>query len=171
MFGVGREDADIVFVGEAPGFYEDKEGEPFVGAAGQLLTRLLASAGLKREDVYITNVLKCRPPGNRDPLPEEIEACRPLLDKQLTIIKPTILVTLGSFAARTILGKTVSMSKVHGQIIETDQYMVFPTYHPAAALYQRSTMAVLEEDFQKLKELSARGVKRPQEKPAQLGLF
>lgn len=171
VFGVGREDADIVFVGEAPGFYEDKQGEPFVGAAGQLLTRLLASIGLKREDVYITNVLKCRPPENRDPLPEEIEACKPLLFKQLEIIKAKIVVTLGSFAARTLLGKTVSMSKIHGQLIETDRFRIFPSYHPAAALYTRATLASLEEDFRKLKELLERGIEPTSEKPAQLGLF
>lgn len=171
VFGVGREDADIVLVGEAPGYYEDKQGEPFVGAAGQLLTKLLASIGFRREDVYITNVLKCRPPGNRDPLPEEIEACKPLLLKQLEIIKPKIVVTLGSFAARAILGKTVSMSKIHGQLIEGESFLIFPTYHPAAALYTRATLASLEEDFRKLKELLVRGVKPPSEKPAQLGLF
>lgn len=171
VFGVGREDADIVFVGEAPGYYEDKQGEPFVGAAGQLLTKLLASIGLEREDVYITNVLKCRPPGNRDPLPEEIEACKPLLFKQLETIRPKIVVTLGSFAARVILNKTVSMSKIHGLPIESDSYLIFPTYHPAAALYTRATLASLEEDFRKLKELLDRGPTPPEEKPAQLGLF
>lgn len=171
VFGVGKEDADIVFVGEAPGYYEDKQGEPFVGAAGQLLTKLLASIGLEREDVYITNVLKCRPPGNRDPLPEEIEACKPLLFKQLETIRPKIVVTLGSFAARVILNKTVSMSKIHGLPIESQSYLIFPTYHPAAALYTRATLASLEEDFRKLKELLDRGPTPPEEKPAQLGLF
>lgn len=171
VFGVGKEDADVVFVGEAPGYYEDKQGEPFVGAAGQLLTKLLASIGLQREDVYITNVLKCRPPGNRDPLPEEIEACKPLLFKQLEAIRPKIVVTLGSFAARVILNKTVSMSKIHGLPIESQSYLIFPTYHPAAALYTRATLASLEEDFRKLKELLDRGPTPPEEKPAQLGLF
>lgn len=171
VFGVGNEKADVVFVGEAPGYYEDKEGEPFVGSAGQLLNKLLASIGFRREDIYIANILKCRPPGNRDPLPEEIEACKPLLFKQLEIIGPKIVVTLGSFAARTILGRTVSMSKIHAQPVEADNYLIFPTYHPAAALYTRATMALLEEDFRALKELLDKKPAPVKAKPSQLGLF
>jgi len=173
VFGFGNESSDVVFVGEAPGYHEDKEGKPFVGAAGQLLTNLLASIGMKREDIYITNVLKCRPPGNRDPLPEEIEACKPLLMKQIDIIAPKVVVTLGSFAARVILGKVMPMSKIHGQPVKTDGYLVFPTYHPAAALYARTTMTSLEEDFKALKELLDSGVPHVPEEAhtEQLGLF
>lgn len=153
VFGSGNEHAAIVFVGEAPGYHEDQQGKPFVGTAGKLLSDLLASIGLKREDVYITNVLKCRPPNNRDPDAEEIEACKPLLFEQLQIIKPKVVVTLGSFAARTILGRIQPVSKIHGQPVRHEDYLIFPTYHPAAALYARATMSSLEEDFQKLKAL------------------
>ena len=152
VFGHGNPNADIVFVGEAPGFNEDKQGVPFVGAAGKLLTELLNGIGLSREDVYIANVLKCRPPGNRDPLPEEIAACKPVLLEQLAIIDPKVVVTLGAHATRTILGRNESISRVHGTVFQADGYTVFPIYHPAAALYARSTKEFLEEDFRKLKE-------------------
>ncbi len=173
VFGFGNEKSEVVFVGEAPGYHEDKEGKPFVGAAGQLLTNLLKSIGINRDDIYITNVLKCRPPGNRDPLPEEIEACKPLLMKQLEIIAPKVVVTLGSFAARVILGKVMPMSKIHGQTVKADGFTVFPTYHPAAALYARTTMTSLEEDFKALKELMDSGVPQAKQeaKAEQLGLF
>ncbi len=151
VFGHGNPRADVVFVGEAPGLNEDKQGLPFVGAAGKLLTELLASIGIRRDDVYIANILKCRPPGNRDPQPDEIAACRPTLFKQLGLIKPKVVVTLGAFSTRTILGRDVGISKVHGQIFETDGYEVFPMYHPAAALYARATRELLEEDFRNLK--------------------
>ncbi len=173
VFGFGSPDSKIVFVGEAPGYHEDKEGKPFVGAAGKLLTKLLSDIGIDRDDVYITNVLKCRPPGNRDPRPEEIEACKPLLVTQLQIIKPRIIATLGSFAARTILKRTQPMSKIHGHTARIDDYLVFPTYHPAAALYTRATLKLLEEDFQNIRQLLERS---PDEDRAdvshqQLGLF
>lgn len=151
VFGHGNPDADIVFVGEAPGFNEDKQGVPFVGAAGKLLTELLSGIGLSRDDVYIANVLKCRPPGNRDPLPDEIAACKPVLEEQLAIIDPKVVVTLGAHATRTILGRDVSISRVHGQVFREGGYSVFPIYHPAAALYARSTKELLEEDFRNLK--------------------
>ncbi len=171
VFGVGNENADLMFVGEAPGYYEDLQGEPFVGAAGQLLDRLLASIGLKREQVYIGNVLKCRPPQNRDPLPEEIETCTPYLFKQIEIIKPKVVCTLGNFATRVILGKSVSMSKVHGRTFKGKGHYIFPIYHPAAALHMQTNLSALEEDFLKLKELLAKGVEPPPVEPEQMGLF
>ena len=115
VFGVGDPEADLMFIGEGPGYYEDKQGEPFVGAAGQLLTRLLDEIGLRREDVYVTNVVRCRPPGNRDPMPDEIEACRVFTMGTLEYIRPRVLVTLGNFATRVILDRQVSISRVRGQ--------------------------------------------------------
>ncbi len=169
VFGHGNPDAAIVFIGEAPGFNEDKQGVPFVGAAGKLLTELLAGIGMDREDVYIANVLKCRPPGNRDPLPEEVAACKPVLFEQLAIIEPKVVVTLGAHATRTILGRDVSISKVHGTTFEVDGYTVFPIYHPAAALYARATKELLEEDFRSLKEfLAADGSSAPAKRPAEV---
>lgn len=185
VFGHGNSSADIVFIGEAPGFNEDKQGIPFVGAAGKLLTELLAGIGMAREDVYIANVLKCRPPGNRDPLPDEVAACKPVLFEQLAIIDPKVVVTLGAHATRTILGRDVSISKVHGTTFQVDGYTVFPIYHPAAALYARATKELLEEDFRALKQYLTSGgdmaadqhrpeaaVEEPADKESvQLGLF
>lgn len=171
VFGVGNPEAKLMFVGEAPGYYEDQQGEPFVGAAGQLLDKLLASIGLARDDVYIANVLKCRPPGNRDPLPEEIETCKPYLFEQIEIIKPKVVATLGNFSTRLILDKAVSISKVHGQKLQGNGYYIFPIYHPAAALYMRTTLNDLEKDFLSLKELLGEGVEPPPEEPEQMGLF
>lgn len=177
VFGHGDPRAAIVFVGEAPGFHEDKQGIPFVGAAGKLLTELLSSIGINRDDVYIANILKCRPPGNRDPLPDEIAACHPVLFKQLAIIKPKVIVTLGAFATRTILNRKDGISKVHGKVFEVEGYSVFPMYHPAAALYARATRELLEEDFRTLKDFLARDgkgggeTKEADKKPEQLGLF
>ncbi|RJQ32144.1 MAG: uracil-DNA glycosylase [Actinobacteria bacterium] len=153
VFGDGNDRADLMFVGEAPGRNEDLQGKPFVGAAGQLLSKLLASIGLKREDVYIANVLKCRPPNNRDPLPDEIAVCKPLLFEQIKIIKPKIVATLGAHATRLLLDKPISISKIHGQKFKADSYTIFPIYHPAAALYARTTLVDLEEDFRKLKKI------------------
>ncbi|HEY3375550.1 MAG TPA: uracil-DNA glycosylase [Candidatus Aquicultor sp.] len=154
VFGDGNSNAGIVFIGEGPGFYEDKNGIPFCGAAGKLLTQLLQSIGLEREDVYITNVVKCRPPQNRDPKPEEIEVCTgTYLFKQLGIIQPKVIATLGRFASAVMLGvKDVSMGKVHGQKFQKDGYFVVPIYHPAAALHSRANLVPLQEDFIKLKE-------------------
>jgi DNA polymerase len=157
VFGEGDPAAAIVFVGEAPGFNEDKQGRPFVGAAGKLLTELLAGIGLAREDVYIANVLKCRPPGNRDPLPEEIAKCKPVLFEQLKAIEPRVIVTLGAHATRTILEKDIAISKIHGRPVDFDGYTVFPVYHPAAALYAGATKLLLEEDFRNLREFLRQG--------------
>lgn len=153
VFGDGIETADLVFIGEAPGFHEDQQGKPFVGAAGKLLTQLLNSIGLERNQVYITNVLKCRPPNNRDPQPEEIEVCKPVLKKQLEIIQPKVVATLGAHATRLILNKNVAISAVRGKKYEVDGFWVFPIFHPAAALYNRTNLVELEEDFKKLKEI------------------
>jgi DNA polymerase len=174
VFGHGNPDADIVFVGEAPGFHEDKQGLPFVGAAGKLLTELLSSIGIDRDDVYIANILKCRPPGNRDPLPDEIAACRPILFEQLAIIEPKVVVTLGAFAMRTILNSTEGISKVHGKVFHVEGFTVFPMYHPAAALYARATKELLEEDFRTLKAFLAgdgRETEAAKKEAEQLGLF
>lgn len=173
VFGVGNPQADLMFVGEAPGYHEDLQGEPFVGAAGRLLDELLISIlGLTRKEVYIANVLKCRPPGNRDPLPEEVEHCLPFLEKQIELIDPAVICTLGNHAARALLKKPVNISKVHGQPVAAGRRWLFPTYHPAAALYTATIKKLLEEDFKKLGQLLSSG--RPQasgELPEQLGLF
>lgn len=161
VFGVGSPIADLMFVGEGPGFHEDRQGEPFVGQAGKLLTELLGSIGLTRGDVYIGNVVKCRPPGNRDPLPEEIEACAPFLFRQIEIIRPKVICTLGRHATKLIAGTEAPISAIHGKIKEVVvagvPLIVFPCYHPAAALYTASNRAVLEQDFQKIPQLLARG--------------
>ena len=152
VFGAGSAEARVVFVGEAPGYYEDQQGEPFVGAAGKLLSELLAGIGLKREDVYIANVLKCRPPQNRNPLPEEIETCKPYLFKQLEIINPKVVCTLGNFATQTILDRRVPISSVRAKPVQVGKFFVFPLYHPAAALHRGDMIEPLREDFRKLKE-------------------
>lgn len=151
VFGTGHPQADIMFVGEAPGFYEDRQGEPFVGAAGKLLTELLQSIGLSRSDIFIANVIKCRPPNNRDPLPEEIETCKPFLLQQIELIKPKLVCTLGNFATQTLLERKVGITKVRGQVIRMPNFIVFPLLHPAAALHQGNLRVPLKEDFQKLK--------------------
>ncbi len=174
VFGVGDEHADVMFVGEAPGYHEDQQGEPFVGAAGQLLDRLLASIDLTRRDIYIANVLKCRPPDNRDPLPEEVKACKPHLIEQINIIKPRVLCTLGRHASQLLLEQNVSMSRVHGKRFRRSGYDIFPIYHPAAALYARATLASLEEDFGRLDELLRAEPEQLPEEPEQaqqMGLF
>src|SRR5881275_3178905 len=162
VFGVGNPNADLMFVGEAPGYYEDKQGEPFVGAAGQLLTRMLGEIGLRREDVYIANVVKCRPPGNRDPLPDEIESCRPFLEGQISSIRPRVIVTLGNFATRVILDRQVSISRVRGQRFTVDGRTVIPTFHPAAVLHgggeAGSQMAAIRQDFVTIKAVLAEPV-------------
>jgi uracil-DNA glycosylase len=151
VFGVGNPHASIMFVGEAPGFYEDRQGEPFVGAAGKLLTELLQSVGLSRSDIYIANVIKCRPPNNRDPLPDEIDTCKPFLLEQISLIHPKLVCTLGNFATQTLLEKKVGITKVRGQVIQLAQFLVFPLLHPAAALHQGNLRGPLMEDFKKLK--------------------
>jgi len=150
--GEGPENAEIMFIGEAPGFHEDREGRPFVGQAGQFLNQLLGSIGLKRQEVYITNVIKSRPPENRDPLPVELTACRPWLDKQLELIKPKIIITLGRYSMGMFFpGKTIS--KIHGQAEKCGAYTCFPVYHPAAALHQNSLRAVIEADMLKVPKI------------------
>jgi DNA polymerase len=140
-----------MFIGEGPGYHEDKQGEPFVGAAGQLLNRMLGEIGLRREDVYIGNIVKCRPPGNRDPLPDEIEACTPWLVEQISLIQPAILVTLGNFATRFVLDRQVAISRVRGQRFSWHGRTVIPTFHPAAILHgggeSSRQFELLREDF------------------------
>lgn len=134
VFGDGDPDADVMFVGEAPGFHEDQQGVPFVGAAGKLLERLLGEIGLRRDQVYIANVLKCRPPGNRDPLPDEIEACKGYLRSQLELVDPAVVVTLGNFATKLLLKRDVGITKLRGQVYPWWRRHLVPTLHPAAAL-------------------------------------
>lgn len=134
VYGVGAADAELLFIGEGPGFHEDQQGEPFVGAAGRLLTRMLGEIGLRREDVYIANVVKCRPPGNRDPQPDEIEACTPWLVEQVTLIQPTLIVTLGNFATKYVLNTTTGITRLRGQVFPWHGRKVIPTFHPAAVL-------------------------------------
>jgi DNA polymerase len=157
VFGVGQTTANIMLVGECPGYWEDQKGEPFVGAAGKNLNALLLEAGLKREDVYIANTLKCRPPGNRDPLPEELEACRPFLEGQISAIKPKLIIALGRFAAGELLGRYVTMGKEHGTLHECTfagtKFKLFVSYHPAAALYGAEARQRLQADFKKLGQI------------------
>jgi len=150
VFGAGDEHSDLMFIGEAPGFYEDKQGVPFVGAAGKLLTQLLQSIGLDRETVYITNILKCRPPGNRNPAPEEIVNCRGYLDEQIRLIQPRIICTLGNFATQTVTGRPLSITRVRGKLLHMGDLLIFPLLHPAAALHKPPMKEPLEEDFRKL---------------------
>ncbi len=150
--GEGPENAEIMFVGEAPGFHEDQQGRPFVGAAGKFLDELLEIIGLKREDVFIANVIKCRPPGNRDPLPEEIEACKPFLDRQIELIQPKLVVTLGRFSMARVFPKA-RISRIHGQPCKIGGVIYYPMYHPAAALHQPSLRRTVEEDMRRIPEL------------------
>ncbi|MCS7059743.1 MAG: uracil-DNA glycosylase [Anaerolineae bacterium] len=164
--GEGPANAEVMFIGEGPGFNEDKQGRPFVGAAGQFLNELLQLAGFKREEVYITNVVKCRPPGNRDPLPEEIEACARYLDRQIELINPKVIVTLGRFSmARWFPNEKISV--VHGRAKRADGRIVVAMFHPAAALHQQSLRATVEEDFRRLKQIVAEAQRKAEEKPAQ----
>ena len=156
--GAGDPHADIVFIGEGPGYNEDQQGLPFVGQAGKFLDELLASIDLRREDVYIANVIKCRPPNNRDPQPGEIEACAPWLDQQLEIIKPRMIVTLGRFSmSRYFKGQTIG--RIHGQPKEIDGVIVVPMYHPAAALHQASLRSTIEQDFKKIPAILEQALK------------
>jgi uracil-DNA glycosylase len=154
VFGAGNPHADLMFVGEAPGFHEDKNGVPFVGQAGKLLDGLLAGVGLARDDVYIANVLKCRPPGNRDPQADEIESCEPHLFRQIELIEPKVIATLGNFATKLLSGRPLGITRVHGQeqelTIAGRSVVLYPLYHPAAALYTRAMLTVLEADFARL---------------------
>jgi len=186
VFGVGSPDADLMFVGEAPGFHEDKQGIPFVGQAGKLLDKLLAGIGLERNQVYICNVLKCRPPGNRDPVPDEKEACEPYLFRQVELIRPKVIATLGNHATKQLSGRETGITRCHGQEqrlkVGSLDVLLFPLYHPAAALYTPAMLTVLEQDFARLPELLGREVSPPvaaapqlvevpAEPAVQLGLF
>jgi len=162
--GEGPDDAEIMFIGEGPGYYEDKSGRPFVGAAGKFLDELLAGIALKREDVYITNVVKCRPPNNRDPLRDEMDACDGWLRRQIALIDPRVIVTLGRFSmAKFFAGD--SISKVHGQPRKVDGRTIVPMFHPAAALHQERFRALIVDDFRKLPEIVA-AVNRERATPA-----
>ena len=187
VFGNGSPDADLMFVGEAPGFHEDKQGVPFVGQAGKLLDNLLAGIGLERSHVFVCNVLKCRPPGNRDPVPEEKEACEPYLFRQVELIRPKVIATLGNHATKQLSGKEIGITRIHGQEqpikVGALSVLLYPLYHPAAALYTPAMLKVLEEDFAKLPALLEREVEpipsladlvpEPEPEPVavQLGLF
>jgi DNA polymerase len=162
VFGVGNPHASIMFVGEAPGFHEDRQGEPFVGAAGKLLNDLLASAGLSRNDIYIANVIKCRPPNNRDPEPDEVETCKPFLMQQIQMIRPKLVCTLGNWATQTLLERKVGITKVKGQAFYMKDFVIFPLFHPAAALHQGNLLDTLKEDFKKLKEFLDKNTKPPE---------
>ena len=153
VFGDGNPDARVLIVGEAPGKNEDLQGIPFVGKAGQNLNQLLEIAGLAREDVFIANVLKCRPPGNRDPRPEEIQVCTPFLREQTRTINPEFIVTLGNFATKFILKTEMGITRLHGTLQQAGRFKVFPIYHPAAAIYDRSKWEALENDFVTLGQL------------------
>lgn len=170
--GEGAENAEIMFIGEAPGWHEDQQGRPFVGPAGQFLDKLLASINLDRHRVYIANVIKCRPPGNREPLPNEISTCRPHLDKQIEIIKPKMIVTLGRYSmAMFFPGK--SISKIHGTSQKSGNVIYFAMYHPAAALHQQSLRQDIEADMLKIPALLA-AINNPTEtkpQPQQLSMF
>lgn len=173
--GTGSPRARIMFIGEAPGYHEDQQGKPFVGPAGQFLEELLASIGLKRDDVFIANVVKCRPPNNRDPQPDEIAACDHFLRRQIAAIRPRIVVTLGRFSmAKFFPGETIS--RIHGRPRRQGDVIYFPLYHPAAALHQPALRRTIEDDFKKLPELMASLEKGAPEEPAaetgtQLSLF
>ena len=189
VFGVGNPDADLMFVGEAPGFHEDQQGYPFVGQAGKLLDKLLGGIGLTRGDVYIANVIKCRPPGNRDPQPDEIEACEGHLFRQLELVQPTLVATLGNFATKLLSGKPHGITRVHGRpqdaMIGGRPVTLYPIYHPAAALYTPAMLRTLEDDFRRIPALldvrpepatvipfpAQPGAAPPAESQQQLGLF
>ena len=153
VFGVGNPCAKVMFIGEGPGRNEDLQGEPFVGAAGKFLNELLEDAGLKREDIFIANVLKCRPPANRNPQPHEIEACAPYLRAQTKIINPDVIVTLGNFATQFILRTTVGITRLRGTVQQAGRFLVLPTFHPAAAIYDRSKRDVLISDFKQVGQI------------------
>ena len=152
VFGDGNPNADIMFIGEAPGKNEDLQGIPFVGRAGHILDECLAEIGLKRSDVYIANILKCRPPNNRDPLPEEIDTCTPYLKHQVELIKPKVIISLGAYATRYCLNDpSARITQVRGQLFECGGYYVMPIFHPAACIYDQTKLPILKQDFQQLK--------------------
>jgi uracil-DNA glycosylase family 4 len=164
VFGAGNPHAELMFVGEAPGFHEDKQGLPFVGQAGKLLDKLLAEIGMQRSDVFVANVLKCRPPGNRNPQPDEIEACESHLFRQIELIEPVVVATLGNFATKLLSGRPLGITRVHGQEQETTiggrSVLLYPLYHPAAALYTPSMLSILAADFARLPQLLGRSLEQ-----------
>jgi uracil-DNA glycosylase family 4 len=173
--GEGPEDAEIMFIGEGPGFHEDRQGRPFVGAAGKFLEELLEKIDLQRKDVYIANVVKCRPPGNRDPQPAEIDACRPYMDKQIDLVRPRLIVTLGRFSMQRYF-PGASISRIHGQPKRVGNVIYYPMFHPAAALHQPRWRSLVEEDILRIPELLARLDEIEEEEPdlpqaEQLSLF
>ena len=170
--GEGSENAEVLFIGEAPGWHEDQQGRPFVGPAGQYLEQLLTSIGLRREQVYIANVIKCRPLRIRDPLPAEILACRPWLEQQIELIRPKMVVTLGRYSmAMFFPGK--SISKIHGTAQKRDNIIYYAMYHPAAALHQQSLRRAIEEDMLKIPSIlaQAKNMAETEQQPKQLGMF
>lgn len=183
VWAAGSLDSDVMFIGEAPGFHEDRQGEPFVGASGQLLDRLLSEIGLDRSSVAIVNVVKCRPPGNRNPLPDEIEACRPYLEAQLEHMRPDVIVTLGNFATQFMIGRPLGITKARGQLFRFRGALVVPTFHPAAALRGGSDNGVsridaIRHDLHKARSLVEQARARRSAEAAdvsqqssQLGLF
>ncbi len=173
VFGAGNADAELMFVGEAPGASEDEQGIPFVGRAGKLLEKLLEEIGLLRTEVFIANTLKCRPPGNRDPLPVEIENCQDYLHRQVALIQPTVICTLGNFSTKLLRGDPTGISRLHGQpevlVLGERAVRLYPIYHPAAALYTPRMLETLREDFARLPELLALGApEQPPPSPAQM---
>ncbi len=160
VFGSGHPDAELMLVGEAPGFHDDQGGVPFAGQAGELLERLLAGIGLDRGEVYLANVLKCRPPQNRDPLETEIAACEPHLFRQIELVRPRVVATLGNFATKLLSGRPFGITRVHGQeqevTLASTTVLLYPLYHPAAALYTPSMLKALEDDFSRLPGLLGR---------------
>lgn len=182
VFGAGNADSDLIFVGEAPGAEEDRQGLPFVGRAGGLLTELLEDIGLKREDVFVANVLKCRPPGNRDPQPEEIDACRPYLEQQVGLIQPRVICTLGNFSTKLLTANQTGITKVRGvpqqHLIGGRFVHLLPLFHPAAGLRTPRVAEQLREDFRQIPDLLAQPVPEPEPlvqerepEPDQMGLF
>jgi uracil-DNA glycosylase family 4 len=170
VFGAGNADAELMFVGEAPGANEDLQGLPFVGAAGKLLEKLLGEIGMERKDVFICNTIKCRPPGNRDPYPLELESCRHFLFSQLELIQPTVICTLGNFATKLLRDDPAGISRIHGEVevrtIGPRAVRLYPLYHPAAALYTPSTMEMLRADFMRIPEILQLGPPPQPDPPA-----
>lgn len=179
--GAGASQADIMFIGEAPGFYEDKQGLPFVGASGRYLDELLHMIGLERADVFITNIVRCRPPRNRDPLRSEIQACTPYLERQIEVIQPKLIATLGRFSMAQFFSNA-KISQIHGQPMAKNGRVYYPLYHPAAVLRSPALKVVMEEDFKRMKDIiedfEAHLIEEdppeedpPPEPPQQLSLF
>ena len=165
--GEGPERADLMFIGEAPGYYEDQQGRPFVGPAGRFLEQLLNSIGMSREQVFIANMIKCRPPSNRDPLPNEVATCAKYLDRQLQLVEPKVVVTLGRHSMAKFLPGT-TIGKAHGKAVRKESFILYPIYHPAAALHQHALRSIIEDEFKAIPSLLQEQVIPPQaERPTQ----